>query len=388
MAPNENIPNLPLQAPYPAYGGNYGPTQEATVPVYQQPYIVYTPYTVPVQYEPRNVGLRFVFKAQMRLFFFYFQETPMHEMSGYYVNIPADSAVNSAVQPLTYQSQPLWNQQQYFYPNVTPSPSQRYSVPMQNPSGKRVIFKVIVQVLKRAIVSGTYLPTATYPTNFVQQTLPPQPPQNTADVLPVYPQQPIHVVYPANSAQPNGMVYPNQGVVCNTQMYAPLYPTQTISYPQNTSTPNSCTSSVSNTAFCGQLADMNTAQSAPQLPNYATHLVHNMSQMSLNSTNPVQSYNNQGSKLLVQNIGFDGRSQKASPPRVNKFNNPRGFLINSSQSSTGTSSPATTVVASYCNNQSTNMYRTPPPPETPTMQHPYGSNYMQPFMVRQVTIFI
>lgn len=191
------------------------------------------------------------------------------------------------------------------------------------------------------------------------------------------------------------MVYPNQGVVCNTQMYAtaaaaataPIYPAQTIPYPQNTSTPNSCTSSVSNTAFCGQLPDINTAQNVPPIPNY-THLVQNMSQMGLNSSNaPLQPYN-QGSKVLVQNISYDGRPQKTSPPKGNKFsNNPRGFVFNSSQSSTGTSSPATTVVAGYCNNQTPNMYRTPPPlppSDTPTMQHCYGANYNQPVMIRHV----
>lgn len=209
----------------------------------------------------------------------------------------------------------------------------------------------------------------------------PQPPQ-TPEVVSVYSQQPIHVVYPTNTAQPNGMVYPNQGVVCNTQMYAPLYPTQTLSYPQSTSTPNSCTSSVSNTAFCGQLPDMNTAQTAPPIPNYS-HLVQNMSQMSLNASSPMQPYN-QGSKVLVQNINFDGRSQKASPPKGNKFSNPRGFVLNSSQSSTGTNSPATTVVAGYCNNQTPNMYRTPPPTDTAALQHCYGANYGQSVMLRQV----
>lgn len=227
---------------------------------------------------------------------------------------------------------------------------------------------------------------ATYPTNFVPQqhgqniSGVPQPSQ-TPEVVSVYSQPPVHVVYPTNTAHPNGVVYPNQGVVCNTQMYTPMYSTPALPYPQSTSTPNSCTSSVSNTAYCGQLPDMN-AQNASPLPNYA-HIVQNMNQMGLNTSTPLQSYN-QGSKVLVQNIGFDGRSQKPLPPKGNKFNNPRSFIINSSQSSTGTSSPATTVVASYCSNQPQNVYRTPPPPETPTIQHCYGANFTQPFMYRQV----
>lgn len=52
---NEAIPNVPVQAQYPIYGNSYGPTAEGPVSMYQQPYIVYAPYSVPVPYEGRNV---------------------------------------------------------------------------------------------------------------------------------------------------------------------------------------------------------------------------------------------------------------------------------------------------------------------------------------------
>lgn len=60
----------------------------------------------------------------------------MSEMPGYYVNIPTEAPpVNPAVQPITYQPQHLWNQQPVYYSNVTPNPSQRFSVPVPNHSG-------------------------------------------------------------------------------------------------------------------------------------------------------------------------------------------------------------------------------------------------------------
>lgn len=55
-------------------------------------------------------------------------------MPGYYVNIP-ETPVNTAVQPITYQPPPLWNQQPMYYPNVATNPSQRYTVPMPSHSG-------------------------------------------------------------------------------------------------------------------------------------------------------------------------------------------------------------------------------------------------------------
>lgn len=57
-------------------------------------------------------------------------------MQGYYVNIPTEAPVNPTVQPVTYQTQPIWNQQPMFYPNVTPNHSQRFAtVPMPSQSG-------------------------------------------------------------------------------------------------------------------------------------------------------------------------------------------------------------------------------------------------------------
>lgn len=66
-----------------------------------------------------------------------------------------------------------------------------------------------------------------------------------------------------------------------------------------------------------------------------------------------------------------------------KFNG-KSFGVNSSQSSTGTNSPATTIMANY-----QNMYKTPPP--TPPMQNPnfgYGAGYMPAVLFRQVNVIL
>lgn len=55
MPANDNISNVSLQTQYPIYGNSYGPTPEGPLPVYQQPYIVYAPYSMPVSFEGRNV---------------------------------------------------------------------------------------------------------------------------------------------------------------------------------------------------------------------------------------------------------------------------------------------------------------------------------------------
>lgn len=58
---SESMPNLSVQQYHPAYGSSYNsiPTQENSVQVYQQPYIVYASYGVPVptQFEGRMVSL-------------------------------------------------------------------------------------------------------------------------------------------------------------------------------------------------------------------------------------------------------------------------------------------------------------------------------------------
>lgn len=136
----------------------------------------------------------------------------------------------------------------------------------------------------------------------------------TGEVIPLYQQ----VVYPTPPPQPQ-----------------PVYQSQPVVYAQNATYPQ-CTNT-----YCGQMVEP------------FTHLAHSMSQLSLGCNN--------------------GRMQKNATPKGNKFSNPKG--VGSSQSSTGTSSPAMTVVAG----QGIGMYRTPPP-ETPTTP-----GFMHPMFMRQVT---
>lgn len=86
---------------------------------------------------------------------------------------------------------------------------------------------------------------------------------------------------------------------------------------------------------------------------------------------------------------FDGRTRNATP-KGNKFSTPKKFVC-SSQGSTGTSSPATTVVAGYCNNApSVGVYRASP--ETPPIQNVnfgYGGGFVPPpVLYRQVCLFV
>lgn len=59
----------------------------------------------------------------------------MPDVPGYYVNIATEAPPPAAVQPVTYQPQPIWNQQPVYYSNVTPNPSPRFSMPVANHSG-------------------------------------------------------------------------------------------------------------------------------------------------------------------------------------------------------------------------------------------------------------
>lgn len=83
---------------------------------------------------------------------------------------------------------------------------------------------------------------------------------------------------------------------------------------------------------------------------------------------------------------FDSR-QKTGTPKGSKFSNPKSFGVCSNQGSTGTNSPATTVVAGYCGNPGM-YYRTPS--ETPPIQNVaafgYGGNFAPPMLYRQVSV--
>lgn len=281
----------------------------------------------------------------------------MNEMGGtYYVNVP-DNNVPPTPQTITYQQPPpsYWNQQPIqFYQNTQPSnptPPQRFPVHPSNQTN--------------------YI--SSYPQNYLPPQNQPPPPPNP-EVLPVYPHQSMQLVYQTQPSQSNPVVYPNQPNIVYTQnpIYpSPVYPTQNLpQYPQNTSTPNSCTSSVSHTQF--------THIQENNHQNAVMHLTQNMAQMSFaqNHTHP---------NFLVNKMTpphFDVR-QKTCTPKSNKFNAPKGFMLGSSQSSTGTNSPAATVVAGYCP-QNSGMYRTPP--ETPPNQYNFGPGFHMPQMLfRQVS---
>ncbi|XP_044264691.1 cAMP-regulated phosphoprotein 21 isoform X2 [Tribolium madens] len=230
---------------------------------------------------------------------------PMNEMGGTYY-VPDNN--------ITYQPPPSYYQQPItFYPNAPPS----------NP------------------------PPPRFPISY--QAPPPPPPPNP-DLVPVYPP----LVYPNQGYQPN-VVYTQN----------PVYYPQ---YPQNTSTPNNCTASVSHTQFSSHLQENNHQNAVMQ------QLTQNMSQMSF-----VQNQNHSNYML-----------NKMTPPhfdvrqKSNKFGGPpKGFVLGSSQSSTGTNSPAATVVAGYCP-PNPGMYRTPP--ETPPNQYNYGPGFpIPPMLFRQMS---
>lgn len=185
-------------------------------------------------------------------------------------------------------------------------------------------------------------------------------------------------------------MYSNQTPVIYTQnpVYPnPMYPTQTIPqniphYPQNTSTPNSCNSSVSNTPYCRQMQEISMQPNFNQIATGMNHLNLNSSQMSLASAPSQHGFNyaqnsNKGTQQMQQ---FEGR-QRNTTPKGSKFSTPKNY---SSQNSTGTNSPATTVIAGYCNS---GMYRTPP--ETPPIQNMafgYHPNFVPSMLYRQVIL--
>lgn len=117
-------------------------------------------------------------------------------------------------------------------------------------------------------VSG-FMPT-TYQSNYIPHTS--QTPQSQ-ELVSVYPQQPMQVVYP-QTPQPHNQqtplmyttpppvlytqnpLYSNPTAAAIYQQTAALPPQSIAHYPQNPSTPNSCSSSVSNNAYCRQLSEI------------------------------------------------------------------------------------------------------------------------------------
>lgn len=331
-------------------------------------------------------------------FFVCLQEPPVQEVPTYYMNVAESSSAN---QPMSYhhhhQPQTLWSQQPVaFYQNPPPgAPPHRFSVPVATNQGKQSIcqnsifqffFMWIVYILCFFyFISGSYL-SSSYPPNYIPHPPPPQIPPNgpNSEMLPVYPQQPIQVVYPSPQTQP---VYPNQGIIYAQNPVYPgsVYSAQNLSYPQCTSTPNSNASTISNQAFCGQIPDHGGT------PTFA-QLAHGMSQLNLSGSAPCLNQQQGsyglgtfGGKPMGAMQSLDNRLQKSGTPKGNKFSNPKVLGMSSSQSSTGTNSPAMTVVAGY--GQNAGFYRTPP--ETPPTPHmgsgSFNPNFVQPIFVRQVS---
>ncbi|KRT80887.1 hypothetical protein AMK59_5476, partial [Oryctes borbonicus] len=333
LASVDNTSNLPVQPQQlSVYGQNYtGSVPDNTVSIYPQSYLLYSPFNVPVQYDSR------------------IQDTQIPDITTYY--IPENGPHTTAV----YQPQPppSWNQSQVpLYQNTTPI-QQRYNVPVHGQSASFV---------------------STYPTNYVPHA---QNPQNP-DVSQMY-QQPVQVIYASQPPQPtNSMIYPhNQSVVyAQNPVYSnpPMYSNQSnhISYPQCSSTPGACPPPPA-TVFCSQVFDQTMPQSG------VSHLAHSMSQLNLNSGNFLPTVQ----KSVIPNATMDIRG-KTSTPKGNKFSNPKNFGLGSSHSSTEASSPAMTVIAGYCQNQSSAMYR--PPSETPPTHGTYPGNFIStpPIMLRQM----
>lgn len=186
---------------------------------------------------------------------------------------------------------------------------------------------------------------------------------------------------PANPPS-NAIVYQNQPPVFYTQN--PVYATNTIYQPQlqqnlppypTTPTPNSCTSSTMSTNLYGsQIIEPPTAQQ--QQSNMVQQLTHSMHQMNISTTN------HQHHQMLNYNKAqmYETRTKTNN----NKAAKSKSFLMSSSQSSTGTNSPATTIVAGYCPQNL--MYNSRTPPETPPCQYNYAQNFSSatPMVFRQV----
>ncbi|KAK5647275.1 hypothetical protein RI129_002167 [Pyrocoelia pectoralis] len=341
---SESLPNVPLQQ-YPMYGNNYGSTPDTSLQVYQPPYIVYASYGVPVptQFDGR------------------IEPPPLPEVpGGYFITDAGTSAA--------YQStSPYWHQQPVVYQNPPPSnppppPPQRFAVAAHNQPG----------YLSSSFSSG-YCPPAPPP-----PPPPPPIPQNhqNPEMVPIYSHQPVQVVYSTQQpTPPNPIVYPSHSIMyTQSPVYSNMVvPVQNAPYPQNPSTPNN-----SATVYTGQMQD----QCISSQPNF-NQLTHSMNHLNIGQQNCFQ---NMPMSPHINQASFEVRNMKSCALKGNKFSTPKNFVSCSSQSSTGTSSPATTVVAGYCSNPTTASYRTPP--ETPPTQNAafgYGPNFMPPMVLRQMS---
>ncbi|XP_017778860.1 PREDICTED: cAMP-regulated phosphoprotein 21 isoform X2 [Nicrophorus vespilloides] len=283
-----NIPQQAMQphaAPqslqYPVFGQTYNPDNNVQ-PMYQQPCIMFAPYTtqVPVPYDSRLEGA---------------------EVANYYdPNVPS--------QHMTYQQQ-VWNQPSLPYYQNTPPPMNaqppRFTVPVPQ--------------------QGSFI---SYPPNY----LPPPQAQN-AEVGQIYSHHSVPVMYPPSQSNP--VIYPNMYTQQHGQMYPnSVYPAHNVAaYPTNVPTPNSCINSASNTQYpvfdqtglSQNMAQMNISGGAcnnklelgkQQASLKGKFNEHKSSQSSTENSSPamtvVANYNNQG---------MYHRSTPETPPMVQPQSN-------------------------------------------------------------------
>lgn len=344
------VPQIPQKSysfsqpdqPAPQYATFTTPPAADPGPVYQQPCVVYSaPYGV---YMSQQYDNRLDVPANVTV-----PEIP----NTYY--LPENSGPPPQV---AYQPAPYWNQPIAYYQNSnqpqTATPPRYSTVPVQSTN------------------QAAYLPTP-YPPNFITPT---QPIQNPPELQPVYPNQPMVVYqnqpapgtyYPHYPNQPQ-LIY-SQNPVYSSQPYSPQLGTQVASqpapgiqnYPHGTAMLNSCSSSATPSGHDSQTL-FNLAQS--------------IQQMNLGGAVPCQTtfMNNKGPPLQYD---FRQRQSTNSNFKGKQF---KCFLMGSSQSSTGTNSPAATVIAGYCP-QNSGIYRTPP--ETPPAQFAFQPNFNSPIIIKQ-----
>lgn len=309
-----SFPNASVESPQVVpgmYNSSFATSQpipEATVPMYQPSCILYgSPYGVPMQQHVVE------------------QQSVTDVGANYYINLPDNPCAVPSTQIIYQQAPNYWPQQSVYSPQQLGT--NRFPVALQPQAG---------------CLSG-------YPTtNFTPSTT--QIPQ-TSDFMGVYSAQQVQYMYQNPSSQT--VLYPaGQGTVLYNQNYS-------TTYPPSTPTPNS-SSQISN-SYSSRIV----SASPPAFHNITQGIAH------LNVTNPLPqpqlNYYGQKASERHKNVGT-----LKNMPQQSRFGIPKGgFLLNSSQSSTGTNSPAATVV---CAGPQAGMYRTPP--ETPPTPCGFGGMNM------------
>ncbi|KAG5870289.1 hypothetical protein JTB14_002057 [Gonioctena quinquepunctata] len=185
--------------------------------------------------------------------------------------------------------------------------------------------------------------------------------------------EPHHLPKPAALHLHTNTMYPSAGGAYPPQASHQMTPQQMQAYPPGAPTPNSCGSSTPGQVY---------AAGGPSEAQTFLHLAQNIQQLSI--TGNVQGpgfLNTRGPQPQ-----YDYRQRASNNPNCLKSKQfCKGFIMGSSQSSTGTNSPAATVIAGYCPSQNPQqMYRTPS--ETPPAQFTFPPNFgMPPMMFKPVS---